>query len=68
MTEVIDTTNDNFYAHLRGHHRLTPQTVELLLGLLDRVTLQASAPDFEQAAAAVVAARRELTDLQKDTS
>ncbi len=39
---------------------MSKETVAFLLSLLDQVTLQASAPDFEQTAVAIVLARKEL--------
>jgi len=39
---------------------MTSATVQLLLRLLDQVTLQGSDPNLEQTAAAIVTARREL--------
>lgn len=39
---------------------MSHETLLFLLGLLDQVTLQASAPNFEQVAAAIVTARQEL--------
>jgi hypothetical protein len=45
---------------------MSPETITLLLNLLNQVTLQASAPNFELAAAAIVAARRELEALMQD--
>lgn len=45
---------------------MSPATIRLLLGLLDQVTLQGSAPNLEEQAKAIVAARRELLAVQKE--
>jgi len=42
---------------------MSPGTVQLLLRLLDQVTLQGSDPNLEQTAASLVTARRELEAL-----
>lgn len=42
---------------------MSPDTLTFLLGLLDRITLSAGAPDFEEQAHAVIKARRELSAL-----
>lgn len=42
---------------------MSPETVTFLLGLLNQITLNAGAPEFEENALAVIKARRELTDL-----
>lgn len=42
---------------------LTPQTRDFLLSMLDQLTIQASHPQFEEMAATIVQARRELQAL-----
>lgn len=39
---------------------MSPETIRFLLGLLDGLTLNAGAPDFEDAFQNIVKARREL--------
>lgn len=39
---------------------MTSDTAQFLLGILDTVTLNVGAPDFEETAGRVIAARREL--------
>lgn len=45
---------------------MTSETLSFLLDLLDRQQLAVGAPDFEQVAAQVMAARRELVDALDD--
>lgn len=42
--------------------KLSPETVEFLLGVVSSLSLSASAPDFESTAALIVKAKRELAE------
>jgi hypothetical protein len=41
---------------------MTKETAKFLLGILDGLTLSAGAPDFEQVAKSLIAARAELVE------
>jgi hypothetical protein len=40
---------------------ISPETAEFLLGLVNKLTLEIGAPDFDEAVQAVLKARTELT-------
>lgn len=46
---------------------LTPRTARFLLGVLDTLTLNVGAPDFDEAAASVIDARTELRTIAGPT-
>ncbi len=54
------TAPKNGQPRQRPTRMVSPKTAQFLLQVLDSLTLQAGAPDFDEVAALISAARREL--------